>query len=317
MVIELCDYTLRSGIPEYTPVSERARIATCLAEAGIENIELGWLTDCKIQEYYPLVEVQRTSYSVTMSSRNFEYNMLPECTGKIQKIRIMLHRGDWNEPVKAAKELASKGYEPVCEIENAYEYTDAELIQLCEKMRTAGVRQVTITGCSAFPNIRTLQRITMLLDNNLDLNEKIGIRCEGNASLAHFTADNFIGIPVQKERTVIVEGTLFSKSCICTECMADLLNEDFDAHYDYEELIRLISRTMPESNIDPGDSGLYHPVFYLSAKNQVDGDYGRYFLSKGVLLCELDSFLKKVAETQRLCFFDEAVAEQIYREKAV
>ncbi|MCR5622955.1 MAG: hypothetical protein K6G18_14035 [Treponema sp.] len=70
---------------------------------------------------------------------------------------------------------------------------------------------------------------------------------------------------------------------------------------------------MPESNSDPGDSGSYHPVFYLSAKNQVDGDYGRYFLSKGVSLGELDVLLKKVAETQRLCFFDEAVAEQIYR----
>lgn len=60
--------------------------------------------------------------------------------------------------------------------------------------------------------------------------------------------------------------------------------------------------------------GMYHPAFYLSAKNQVDGEYARYYLSKDVPLFALNDVLKKVAETERFEFFDERKAEKILAE---
>lgn len=97
------------------------------------------------------------------------------------------------------------------------------------------------------------------------------------------------------------------------ECMADQLNVDFGADYDYGQLITLISLFIPESNIIPEDGWLggYHPAFYLTAKHQVDGEYGRYFLSKGVMLHELNGLLEQVAKTQRFELFDEKIAEEV------
>ena len=190
-----------------------------------------------------------------------------------------------------------------------------ELLQLCEEIRGTDADQVTIADSTTLIDCRPLQRIALLLDNNLAPQVKIGLCSEGNAQLSHFIADSFLAVSMQQKRTVVVEGTLFGRGnpygCICTECIADLLNEGFGASYDYGELIRLISTFMPESNADPGNSGAYHPAFYLSAKNHVDGEYSRYFLSKGILLSELDAVLKKVAETQSFCLFDESVAEQV------
>ena len=61
--------------------------------------------------------------------------------------------------------------------------------------------------------------------------------------------------------------------------------------------------------------GLLDKIFYLTAKNQVDGDYGRYFLSKGVMLHEVDALLKQVAKTEKFEMFDEKVAENVYRKR--
>ena len=99
---------------------------------------------------------------------------------------------------------------------------------------------------------------------------------------------------------------------LCTECIADQLNEDFDCDYDYEYLIALISIFIPGVNCDPDNGWGYHPIYYLAAKNQVDADYGRYFLAKGVMLYKINDLLKKVAETERFRIFDESIAERIY-----
>ncbi len=75
----------------------------------------------------------------------------------------------------------------------------------------------------------------------------------------------------------------------------------------------MTSLFIPVSNMVPA-FGMYHPAYYLSAKNQVDGEYARYYLSKEVPLFALNDVLKKVAETERFEVFDEVKAEMILKD---
>ncbi len=313
MTIKLCDYTLRAG---GITSAQRAAVAAGLADAGIEHIELGCLSAGEaLTDYYPLAEGAGASCSVMIDTERFDCAALPECNGKIARIRLPLRQGNADRVLKAVAVLAAKGYSSVCDLVGAYDYSDRELISLCESFGSTGIDQLNIVDGARLSDSRLIQRIALILDNNLAASVKIGLRSEGNSGLARFVADSFLGTAFRKERALVIEGTLLGRGTgygsVCTECMADMLSEDFGARYDYGKLIRLISDAIPEANRDPGNIGAYHPVFYLAAKNQVDGDYGRYFLSRGIPLSGLDALLKKLAETQRFCLFDESVAEQM------
>ena len=332
MKIQLLDYTIRASLSSKTDarnVQEYADVAFGLAASGIENVELGYLADeenwlCRpmsgrIEDYYFLATNEGAEYSIMIHPTGYDIGKLPDCYGRIKRIRVLLRHDNKRDSLAYMREISSKGYKVICDIEGTYEYSDLELIQLLKALSAFDIDQVTILDATRLMDGRPVQRAALLMDNNLSPEVKIGLRSGENNGMAQFVVNNFLGTPMLGSRTVVVEGTLlgigFISHNLCTECIADQLNEDFDGNYDYEHLIGLISIFIPGVNHDPGDVGAYHPIFYLTAKNQVDGDYGRYFLSKGVMLHEVDALLKQVAKTERFEVFDEKVAENVYRKR--
>lgn len=334
MKIELLDYTVRASLSNRTlaaDMREYEQFVRGLAASGIEHIELGYLAKdrenwfCKplatsMEEYEVLTAGQNITYSVMLHPSGYDCGELPFCADGVQEIRVLLELGQWENAMQTVTAVRAKGYGAICDFDRIYEYSDRDILRLCEELNAVGVSQVTIVDDTKRMDGRPVQRAAMLLDGNLSSDIRIGLRSGENAGMAQFIANNFLSVPMRANRTAVLEGTLlgigFVAGNLCTECVADQLNVDFGADYDYEQLVTLISLFIPESNAAPKDGWLggYHPAFYLTAKHQVDGEYGRYFLSKGAMLYELDGLLKRVAETQRFELFDERIAEKIYNE---
>lgn len=296
-----------------------------LALSKIENIELGYLTDnrdgfCQpsvnsIIDYYGLAKGGKSDYSVMIHPIDgYDIDKLPKCNGIVSKIRLLMKKGCISEIVENASMIKAKGYDVIIDIEDIYNYSDLELVKLCPILNELSPAQVTIVDTTNTLDTRPLIHTSAILDNNIADGIKIGLRTECNNRVAQNTTTMFIGIKFKASRTVVLEGTLLGiglvRGNMCTEIAADQLNVEFGTEYDYERLVTLISLFIPDSNKVPA-FGMYHPAYYLSAKNQVDGEYARYYLSKDVPLFALGDVLKKVAETEKFQVFDELKAETI------
>lgn len=328
MKIELLDYSIRASMSaksDMQSVMEYEELSRGLVFSKIENIELGYLTDNKIGfcqpnvnsivDYHVLAKEKTAIYSVMIHPFDgYGIDKLPRCNGMISNIRLLMQKNSLSEIFEKATYIKNLGYGIIIDIDGIYEYSDLELVKLCEIINNLCPNQVTIVDTTNNLDTRPLIHVSILMDNNLNDNIKIGLRTECNNRIAQNTASIFTEIRFKPNRIVVLEGTLLGlglvRGNLCTEIMADQLNEDFGAEYDYERLITLISLFIPNSNLCPMH-GMYHPAFYLSAKNQVDGEYARYYLSKEVPLFALNDVLRKVAETERFEFFDEAKAEKI------
>lgn len=244
MKIELLDYTLRAGLSNQLTAEHIYRYDNLvweLAASGIENIELGYLTEnensfywplpCSIEEYDPLTKNRKPSYSVMLHPSGYDCRCLPDCNGKIQYIRLLLNRNARESCYHFIRTITGKGYQVICDLTDIYAYTDLELLTVCSELNGLDVAQVTIPDNTMGMDARPVQKAALLLDKNLARETKIGLRSGGNGGMASYIANNFLDVPMQRDRTVVIEGTLMGigliKHNLCTECMADQLNADY------------------------------------------------------------------------------------------
>jgi hypothetical protein len=327
MKIELLDYSVRASMSNLTDMqslSQYEYLTMGLSLAGIDNIELGYLSDekngfCKpitdsIIDYYILAKEHKASYSVMIHPSGYDCRKLPKCSGTIPYIRVLLKKDTMDGVRKMVEIIKEKGYNLICDIDDVYGYTDMEILKLCGYLAFIKPAQVTIVDDTNSLDTRPVRRVAMLLDNNLDESVKIALRTGINTGLSQNTATMFLDVKYQRNRTVVLESTLLGigmiKGNLCTEVMADQLNEDFGASYDYDRLITLISLFIPKSNLMPQHGG-YHPAYYIAAKNRVDAEYAKYFLGTGIPLYMLNDIMKIVAETEQFETFDEDKAKVI------
>lgn len=264
--IELLDYSIRASMSaksDMQSVIEFEDLAHGLALSKIDSIELGYLTDdrdgfCQpsvnsIIDYYALTKENTSVYSVMIHPFDgYNLNRLPRCNGTISNIRLLLQRSSVSRIIDNALYIKNLGYEVIIDIDGIYEYSDLELVKLCEELNNLCPSQVTIVDTTKNLDTRPLIHTSMLMDNNLSDSIKIGLRTECNNRVAQNTATMFTEIRFKASRIVVLEGTLLGlglvRGNLCTEIIADQLNTDFGAEYDYERLITLISLFIPNSN---------------------------------------------------------------------
>lgn len=103
--------------------------------------------------------------------------------------------------------------------------------RLQKELNEIPLDQATIIDDTKFMDGQPVRRVALLLDNNLPIEMKIGLRSGENNGMAQFIVNNFLGTPLLSAKTVIVEGSLLGigpvKNNLCTECIVDQLNENY------------------------------------------------------------------------------------------
>lgn len=331
MDIKLLDCTLRDGgyVNDWNfGFKSASQIIRNLVKAGVDIVEVGFLrnVDCynpditvcnHIEELNNLLPQNTgdTIFSAMAMRSNYDINKLSDYSGKgIEMIRITAHDYDIWEGMDFAQQVKDKGYKLSINPINIMGYSDTELIKILDKVNKIHPYQFSIVDTFGSMKRRDLDRITSLVDNDIDKDIRLALHLHENMAMSYALAQNFIDKHLL--RPLSIDGSLMgmgrNPGNLPLELLADYLNDYADKNYDINYLLDAI-----QDYIAPlkGETKWgYIPIYFLSAKFNLHRNYSEHYLKKGDLtnrdICNILSKLDRTKATK----FDSEYADKLYLE---
>lgn len=328
--LKLLDCTLRDGgyINDWRWGFQTARdIVQSLAKAGIDVIEVGFLRD--VAQYDPDVTVCNTIeelnrllpdvYGHTMFSgmamrSNYDIKKLSPYSGQgIEMIRITAHDYDIKDGMDFAREVKDKGYKLSINPINIMGYNDEQILWIIEQVNEIEPYQFSIVDTFGSMKRRDLDRITSLVDHNLDRNIRVALHLHENMALSCSLAQNFIDKHLN--RPIAVDASLLGMGRIPgnlpIELISDYLNEYTDKAYDIDCMMDAIQDYIEPIKGEPRWG--YTPAFFLSARFNLHRNYAEYYLEKGDLTNRDINHILAGFSREKSTVFDAEYADELYK----
>lgn len=251
--INLLDCTLRDGA--YINNSQFGDnvikgIINNLNSAKIDMIEVGWLKDNPrengstyfhttedIIPFIPTAKNKKTQFLAMIDYGRYDIKNLKNYDGaSIDSIRVVFPKEKFEEAIKFSKQIKEKGYKLCLQAANTQSYSDIELIQLAQLTNTVQPESLSIVDTFGVMYQSDLQRIYMILDNNLNKNIKIGFHSHNNLQLSFALAIEFVQLARMSNREIIIDSSLCGMGRgagnTCTELVSNYLNIKNNSNYD-------------------------------------------------------------------------------------
>ena len=299
-----------------------------MTKASVDIVEVGFLrnvegydpdvTVCnRIEELNHLLPERcgNTMYSAMAMRSNYDVKKLSSYSGSgIEMVRITAHDYDIEDGMEFAKEVKEKGYKLSINPINIMGYSDNRILWILEQVNQIQPYQFSIVDTFGSMRRRDLDRITSLVDNNLDRNIRVALHLHENMSLSCSLAQNFVDKHLN--RPVSVDGSLMGMGRIPgnlpIELISDYLNEYADKSYDIDLLMDAI-----QDYIAPlkGETEWgYTPAYFLSARFNLHRNYAEYYLKKGDLTNrDINQILARFDVSKKTAF-DAKYADALYNE---
>lgn len=327
---KLLDCTLRDGgyINNWNFGYKTIRsIIQKLVETEVDYIEIGFLRNCIYDEnatlFNNIAEAKRVlpskcgnSKFTLMALHNlYDISKLEDYDGTIEAIRVTFHNYDIDEGLQFVKRAMEKGYKVFCNPINIMGYSDAELLQLIDKVNQIHPYAFSIVDTFGSMMKNDLLRIYSLVEHNLNNSIRLGLHLHENLGLSYSLAQNFIEM-CSAGREAVIDGSLFGMGRVPGNLNIELimdymnryqgrnynLNPAYDAINDYIEDFKSI------------EAWGYSTAYALSAKYNLHRNYSEYLLSKGTLHSkDINLILAKIEEGKKAAY-DKAYIEELYKE---
>ena len=251
--INLLDCTLRDGAYiNYSKFGDNVikGIIHNLNKANIDLIEVGWLKDNKreadstyfhaaedIIPFMPTDRNPKTQFLAMIDYGRYNINNLSPFNGNsIDSVRVVFPKEKFQEAIIFSKQIKNKGYNLCLQAANTQSYSDLELIQLAQLTNSVKPQSLSIVDTFGVMYQSDLQRIYMILDNNLDKNIKLGFHSHNNLQLSFALAIEFIQLGRATNREVVIDSSLCGMGRgagnTCTELISNYLNIKNNSNYD-------------------------------------------------------------------------------------
>ena len=242
------DISIRSGGAVLLPPEEKELILDRLNESKLEIVELGSVTDgvSANNEFsvYKGVEDATSHYENKMVVGNqyaiiyrdpHIYNLdIPVWQIGLPRIARVIIRYSYLEKSFAfCRLLASKGYTVFIQPMATTQYSNSELIYLCDLANeiTAGALYIVDSYGAMIP--KDIRYIYEIFNNNLDDGISIGFHSHDNLNLAYSNCIDFLEIDGLRDR--IIDSTLYGMGLGAGNCKTELicsyLNEKNGSNY--------------------------------------------------------------------------------------
>ena len=330
-LIQLLDCTLRDGgyINDWNwGYNEARKIIELLVKSGVDVVEVGFLRN--VEEYIPDITVcnqieelnqllprnrGNTLFSAMAMNSNYDIRKLSPYSGSgIELIRITAHDYDIDEGIEFAKKVKEKGYKVSVNPINIMGYSDAQIIDILQKVNDIYPYQFAIVDTFGSMKRRDLDRIVSLADHNLNKNIRLSLHLHENMSLSCSLAQNFIDKNL--DRLIAVDGSLMGMGRVPgnlpIELIADYLN-DYQHHtYDIDYMMDAIQDYIVP--IKENAKWGYDPVYFLAARFNLHRNYAEHYLAKGDLTTRDINHILSRFDKMKASVFDWEYADQIYEE---
>lgn len=259
MAIEVLDCTLRDGAYIVNSIFGKERIKNIISSlnhAGVNIIECGWLRDCEsnkdsvfyntLDEVFKLLPVKKSKFALMFDYGKYDLKKLPQNNGIIDIIRIAFYKKSLDEISFAVEAVKSKGYQVFLQPSNIMEYSEQEILKLCNRAKFLGVDAAYIVDSfgSMFPE--DLNKIIPLFKENLDKKTKIGFHSHNSIQLSLGLSIQFINNFF--DRDAFVDSTLCGigrgAGNTKTEIMLEYLNRFKGSNYDMPQIRECIDNNI-------------------------------------------------------------------------
>lgn len=258
--INLLDCTLRDGAYVVEGDFGEAPIKGIikkLVDAKVEIIECGWLKDeehkagssyfhmPKDLEPYIGEKNPKSTYVVMIDYNRYDVDALPQCDGKsIDAIRVVFPFGKVTEGMEVAAKIKDKGYQVYVQAANTLAYGTEDLVNLAKAVNNLHPVGISIVDTFGAMFEDDLERITRVMDWELDKDIQLGFHSHNNQQLSFSLVIHFINIMKNSVRNVIVDSTLCGMGRgagnAATELVCNYLNTKENGNYDMDVVMDAI-----------------------------------------------------------------------------
>lgn len=257
--VQITDCTIRDGGYLLNKNSSPAfvkGIIQGLVDADIDFIETGFLqtethgetivyNDGKgVIQYLPS-DCKRSNYLGFCDNSRYSAEKLNTCDGSsFNWLRISFAKHEIEESLVFCQKVKEKGYAIQFNPMDSISYTSAERADLIEKVNRVKPAVFSIVDTFGAMYLEDLKEIFLHVDKLLDKDIKIGLHSHDNLGLSCALAEVMVQLANQRERDIIIDGSLFGMGRGAgnakTELLADYLNKHCNASYDIPKLLETI-----------------------------------------------------------------------------
>lgn len=329
--IHLLDCTLRDGgyINDWDFGYDTIRsILNKLVASQVEFAEIGFLRNCEYDrnksvfnncgEMKAILPAERgnTRFSAMALHNTYDVDKLEPYDGEtVELIRVTFHDYDIEEGLAFIRKVKEKGYKVACNPINIMGYSDAQILELLEKVN--GIQPYAFSIVDTFGSMMKgdLLRIYSMVEHNLDKSVVIGLHLHENLALAYSLAQEYIGI-CATGRESIIDASMLGMGRVpgnlCMELIMDYMNKTQGCSYNVNPVLDGIDDHIVQlKQIEPWG---YNIAYALSAKYNLHRNYSEFLLDTGRLRAkQINQILSRIAP-QKKSAFDKAYIEKLYLE---
>lgn len=328
-VLKVLDCTLRDGgyCNEWRFGNRNTKtIAASLVEAGIDIVELGFLTnrvsyDPDVTKYNDFAQMaamipeDRAGKLFVCMVNYGEYRLedMPNCDGtSVDGIRVAFHKRDRYQALEFCRGIQEKGYKVFIQAMVSLNYTDEEFLELIRLSSDFMPYAFYIVDSFGVMKRRDLMRLFYNVEHNLAHGIAIGYHAHNNMQLAYSNAQALVEIRTNRDR--IIDSSVFGMGRgagnLNTELFVEYLNDNLDASYRLRPLLGIIDRFLSRFyQMAPWGYSLPN---YLSAKHNAHPNYASWLDSKKTLTVEDMDSIFEMMEPEKRASYDKAYIEALY-----
>lgn len=327
--LKVLDCTLRDGgyCNAWRFGSRNTRtISSALVEAGVDIIELGFLTNrvrydpdvtkyTTVAEAAAMIPADRAGKLFVCMVNYGEYRLedLPNCDGSsIDGIRVAFHKKDRYEALRFCQGIQEKGYKVFIQAMVSLNYTDEEFLELIRLCSAFSPYAFYIVDSFGVMKRRDLLRLFYTVEHNLGDGIAIGYHAHNNMQLAYSNAQALVDIRTNRDR--IIDSSVFGMGRgagnLNTELFVEYLNDNLDTAYRLKPLLSIIDRIL--NHFYQEAPWGYSLPNYLSAKHNSHPNYASYLDGRKTLTVEDMDEIFSMMEPDKRASYDKAYIEELY-----
>lgn len=302
------------------------KISKSLADAGLDIIELGFLTNKveynhNISKYTTMEEAagmipERRNGKIFVCMINYgEYDLkdIPLYDGSlIDGLRIAFHKKDMIPALEYCKAVREKGYKVFIQAMVSLNYSDEEFLDLIHRVNSFMPFSFYIVDSFGVMKKKDLIRLFYMVEKNLNDKIAIGYHSHNNMQLAYSNAQTLVDI--RTNRDMILDACVFGMGRgagnLNTELFVEYLNDNMGTNYKLRPLLNIIDEIL---------NGFYQQNYwgyslpnYLSAKHNLHPNYAGYLDSKKTLTVEDMDDLFIMMDDEKKSGYDKDYIEGLY-----
>ena len=329
MSIKVLDCTLRDGgyVNNFAFGEQFAKqIISCLMEAGLEYIEVGFLRNTKtetettvyttseeLKSLLPRRKNNSKLFTMIVYGKYYIDNLPPKSILPIDGIRVTFKKNELDDALKYIKAIKDKGYIVSANPTGINDYSDKELLEMIEKVNQYHPDIFAIVDTLGVLKRDDLMRLFYLINHNLSSDIILAFHSHNNLQLSFSNAQALIEAGNKRELIIdsSIRGMGRGAGNLCTELLLQYLNDNHGGNYNLIPILKCVDEQI--NKIFAQNPWGYNLPYYLAASLQVHPNYASFLTNKASISVESMNEILSSIPNNKKSNFDENLIQNTRR----